>query len=207
MSSAFIPTSAPVSSPLKLRFQIKHTPAGASSKLNGPSAGSSKIIPASSVITHCVFSPSAPSSVAVIRSAPPSPMQTVVSSVVEISPPATPFLVTEIALDSSKHPSKSSAFIPTSAPEISPSKLKCQIRQTPAPAPSRSNGPPTGRSRMFPASSVITHALLSPTFPSKVTLIGSATPSPAQISVGSSVEMVPPITSHPPKFSSPNVEA
>ena len=192
---AFMPTSAPVNSPLKLRCQIRQTPSPAPSRSNGDPSGRPRMFKSSSVITHALFSPSFPSSATSIGSATPSPAQISVKSSVEISPPATPFLVTVMAFESEKQPSRSFAFMPTSAPASSPLKLKCQMRETPPPAPSRSNGPPSGRPRIIPASSVITHALFSPSFPSSVTLIGSATPSPAQISVGSSVVISPPIAS------------
>ena len=194
-SLAFIPTSAPVISPLKLKCHTKQTPTPAPSKSNGGAAGNPNISPVASVITHAELSPFASASVTSNASATPSPAQIVKASapsaVVNI-PPSTPFLVTAIEFDKLKHPSKSDALFPTAAPSKPSSKLRCQIKQTPGPAPSKSNGGAGGNAKIFPASSVITHAEFVPMFPVRATSIGSPTPSPAQIVVGSVVEIVPP---------------
>jgi len=84
--------------------------------------------------------------------------------------------------------------MPTSAPAKPSSKLRCQIKQTPSPAPSKSNGGAAGKAKIFKLSSVITQAELAPSAPVNATSIGSPTPSPAQISVGSSVVISPPFT-------------
>ena len=71
-------------------------------------------------------------------------------------PPDTPAIpqsirLTAIELLNEKHPSRSDALAPTSAPVISPSNERCHTRQVPNPAPSKSTAANVGgRPKIFP---------------------------------------------------------
>ena len=90
---------------------------------------------------------------------------------------------TSMALDRSKHPIRSAALAPTSAPDNPSSKLRCQIKQTPASLSSRENILELSISRMVSEVSVKTHALLAPVALAKVTVIGSSRSSSTHIVV------------------------
>ncbi len=183
-SPAFIPSSAPVRPSSKLRCQIKQTPLPAPSKSKGGPSGKPRILPSTSVMTHAELVPSLSVRLTSKASLTPSPAQivnSVVPSAIDKSPPLTPLRITVIGLERSKQPCKSAAFKPTIAPVRPSSKLRCQMRQVPPPAPSRSKGGPAGSARIFPSGSVMTHAELVPSSPVRITSKASLMPSPAQI--------------------------
>ena len=112
-------------------------------------------------------------------------------------PPSGWLRTTSIGLLSEKHPSRSLAFAPISAPTISPSKLRCHSRHVPDPAPSKFTAVNVGgKPKIVPSNSVTTHWLFPPVFPDNVissSAMLSATPSPTQNSNGPP-SSVPPLT-------------